>query len=58
MPIEPDDVILNKAAIIERSLRRVHEYQDLDLDVLRRIAESDWRNLVDFCREMGARIQP
>ncbi|ADK83348.1 type VII toxin-antitoxin system HepT family RNase toxin [Sediminispirochaeta smaragdinae] len=25
MPIEPDDVVLNKAAIIERSLRRVRE---------------------------------
>ena len=25
MPIQPDDICLNKAAIIERALRRVHE---------------------------------
>ena len=30
MPIEPDDIIFNKAAIIERSLRRVQEEYSLD----------------------------
>ena len=139
MPIKPDDVCLNKAAIVERSIRRlreeyafdprltnythidaltlnieracqaaidlalhlvarehlgmpqnsadafkllrkaeliteqsalamvamtgfrnvaVHEYQGLDLNVIRSIAEEHWKSLVTFCAEVGLRIQP
>ena len=36
----------------------VHEYQELDIGVLRRIAEHDWRHLVTFCHELGVRIEP
>lgn len=36
----------------------IHEYQELDLSLLRRIAEHDWESLVDFCREMGTEIAP
>ncbi len=138
MPIEPDDVIRNKCAIIERSLRRmreeyaadpelsnythidamilnieracqaaidlamhvvsikhagipqnsadafillerskllgntttkamvamtgfrnvaIHEYQDLEMEVLKGIAEREWKSLVEFCKEMGIAIQ-
>ncbi|HRZ25810.1 MAG TPA: DUF86 domain-containing protein [Spirochaetota bacterium] len=138
MPIEPDDVILNKGAIIERSLRRmmeefhadpelknfthidamilniertcraaidcamhavsihhagipqnsadafillkkaslltdltvksmigmtgfrnvaIHEYQDLEMNVLRNIVEKEWKSLVNFCSEMGVSIK-
>lgn len=139
MPIPPDDVVLNKAAIIERCVRRVHaeyrlnvalddfthidaltlnveracqaaidlamyiiardhlgmpqasadafrllgdanrltaatvramramtgfrniaihQYRDLDMDVLRAIATDHWRALVTFCTELGVRIAP
>ena len=139
MPIEPDDVALNKAAIIERCIRRlreeytadpalqsfthidamtlnieracqaaidlamhvvatqrlgvpqssadaftllakaglvsakeekalramtgfrnvaVHQYQELDLAVLRYIAETGWQDWVAFCRALGLRIAP
>jgi uncharacterized protein YutE (UPF0331/DUF86 family) len=118
MPTEPDDVCLNKAAIIERAIGRafeefafdprlenythivaterlgmpqtssdafrllqkaghigtdtvrdmiamtgfrniaVHEYQALDLAILRAIVESRWRSLVVYCRELGIRIDP
>lgn len=139
MPTEPDDVCLNKAAIIERSLRRafeefafdpglqsfthidamtlnieracqaaidlafhivakdrlgmpqtssdafsllqkaglisletvrnmtamtgfrniaVHEYQALDLSILRAIVETRWRSHVFYCHELGVRIEP
>ena len=33
MPIKPDDVIYNKAAIIERSLRRMKEEYSADPDL-------------------------
>ena len=137
MPIEPDNVVLNKAAIIERSLNRmreeyflnpelnnythidamilnieracqaaidmaqhivainhcgmpqnsadsfvllekhglitnkitkamigmtgfrnvaIHEYQDLDMDILRSIAKQEYRTLIEFCKETGTRI--
>ena len=36
----------------------VHEYQELDPAILRRIAEHDWKHLVTFCRELGITIQP
>ncbi|GAB6060089.1 type VII toxin-antitoxin system HepT family RNase toxin [Desulfonatronum parangueonense] len=139
MPIEPDDVCLNKAAIMERAIRRiheehafdpelincthidalilnieracqaaidlalhlvarehlgmpqnsadafrllrnadliseqtalamvamtgfrnvaVHEYQGLDMDVVRAIAQEHWKSLVVFCAEVGLRIHP
>ncbi len=36
----------------------VHEYQALDLAILRAIVEDRWRSLVSFCRELGIRIDP
>jgi uncharacterized protein YutE (UPF0331/DUF86 family) len=137
MPIKPDDVIYNKAAIIERSLKRmkeeysadpdlenythidamilnieracqaavdmamhivsvthsgipqnsaeafillsknklcssstaksmvamtgfrnvaIHEYQKIELAILKAIAEKEWKGLVVFCKEMGVSI--
>jgi uncharacterized protein YutE (UPF0331/DUF86 family) len=137
MPIEPDNVVLNKAAIIERSLKRmreefrynpeldnhthldalilnieracqaaidmaqhlvavnhygmpqnssdafillekaevisgettrsmigmtgfrnvaIHEYQDLDLKIVRAIVEDKYKALIALCREMGVRV--
>ena len=46
-----DDVCLNKAAII-------HEYPELDLAILKYIAEKGWRSLVSFCAELGLNINP
>lgn len=36
----------------------VHQYQELDRSVLRWIAESGWRDLVEFCRQLGVTIRP
>ncbi len=36
----------------------IHQYRDLDLDVLRAIATDHWRTLVTFCAELGVRIAP
>ena len=54
------------SAELERSMRAmtgfrnvaVHQYQDLDLDILRYIAERGWTDLVKFCQALGLRIQP
>ncbi len=139
MPIQPDDIVLNKAAIIERAIRRmwqeyqanpqldnythvdaltlnveracqaaidlamhivaqkrlgmpqssaeafrliyeagciskellkvmiamtgfrniaIHEYQQMDMSVLRDIAETRWRSLLAYCQALGVRIEP
>ena len=139
MPTQPDDIVLNKAAIIERALRRmrqeyqanpeldnythidaltlnveracqaaidwamhivarerlgmpqssaeafqlihdagyitkallkdmtamtgfrniaIHEYQQMDMSILRHIAETRWQSLVAYCEALGVRIQP
>ena len=34
----------------------VHEYQEMDLSVLRNIAGDRWRSLVDYCAELGITI--
>ena len=36
----------------------IHEYQQMDMSVLRDIAETRWRSLIDYCQAMGARIEP
>jgi uncharacterized protein YutE (UPF0331/DUF86 family) len=35
----------------------VHEYQELDLSVLRKIAEDGWRSLVVYAKELGVNIK-
>ena len=61
--------LLAKASLIdavqERAMRAmtgfrnvaVHQYQELDLEVLRYIAETGWRDLVSFCAAFGLRIE-
>jgi len=36
----------------------IHEYQELNLDILKSIISTGLNDLVDFCRVMGIRIQP
>lgn len=36
----------------------IHEYQQMDMSVLRDIAETRWRSLVDYCRAFGLRVEP
>ena len=36
----------------------IHEYQQMDMSVLRTIAEKRWRSLLDYCRALGVRIEP
>ena len=36
----------------------IHQYEELDLGVLRFIAEEAWNDLVTFCRELGLKINP
>ena len=34
----------------------IHEYQKLEMDILRLIAESEYKSLIEFCRELGVKI--
>ncbi|PKL08495.1 MAG: hypothetical protein CVV51_08695 [Spirochaetae bacterium HGW-Spirochaetae-7] len=36
----------------------IHEYQILDMDVLRAIAGGGWRSLVQYLEDLGLRIRP
>jgi len=36
----------------------IHEYQSLDMEILRAIATVRWRYLVVFCSELGLKIVP
>ncbi len=35
----------------------VHQYQELNMDILRYIAETAWVDLQDFCKALGLRIK-
>lgn len=34
----------------------IHEYQELEIEVLRAIAEKEYKTLIDFCLELGVKI--
>jgi uncharacterized protein YutE (UPF0331/DUF86 family) len=36
----------------------IHEYQQMDLSVLRHIAETRWQSLVAYCAALGIKIEP
>lgn len=36
----------------------LHEYQELDLDVLHHIARYGWEDLTEFCLTLGLNITP
>lgn len=36
----------------------IHEYQQMDMSVLKNIAEKRWQSFVIFCTELGLRIVP
>ena len=36
----------------------IHEYQQLDMSVLRAIAETRWQSLVEYCKALGITIKP
>lgn len=36
----------------------IHEYQQMDMSVLRNIAETRWKSLVAYCQAFGVKIEP
>jgi uncharacterized protein YutE (UPF0331/DUF86 family) len=35
----------------------IHEYQELEMDILRAIAEKEYKSLISFCKEAGVEIR-
>ena len=62
--------LLHKAGLIDKKLEcsmrsmtgfrniAVHQYQQMNLDLVREIALNKWRDMVNFCRALGLNIQP
>jgi uncharacterized protein YutE (UPF0331/DUF86 family) len=36
----------------------IHEYQQMDMSILRSIAETRWKSLVQYCEALGIQIKP
>ena len=36
----------------------IHEYQQMDMSILRHIAETRWQSLVAYCKALGVKIEP
>jgi len=61
-------ILLEKSDLISKASARsmvgmtrfrnvaIHENQKLDMDILRLITESEYKSLIEFCRELGVRI--
>jgi len=56
MPIQLDDILFNKAAITGFRNIAVHQYEELDLDILKHIAETGYRDFITFCSSLGLKI--
>ena len=48
-----------KSMVVMTGFRNIaiHEYQKMDLAILKSIAEKEWESLVEFCKEMGVAIE-
>ncbi|MCK5154363.1 MAG: DUF86 domain-containing protein, partial [Spirochaetales bacterium] len=51
-----DDI--SKAMISMTGFRNtaIHEYQEMDMDILRAIAEKEYKSLIEYCREVGVNL--
>lgn len=61
-------ILLNKNGIISEKTAKdligmtgfrniaIHEYQAMDMDILRAIAEKEYKSLINFCSEVGVKI--
>ena len=70
MPTQPDDILLNKAAIIDPRLAAslqgmvgfrnvaVHQYEQMDMDVLRWVVESGHHDWIRLAEVLGVSIRP
>lgn len=62
-------ILLEKSGLISRTVAEkmvsmtgfrnvaIHEYLELEMEILRSIAEKEWKSLVEFCRETGITIK-
>jgi hypothetical protein len=59
VPTPPDDVLLNKGAIIERCIRRIRQEYDvcLALDDFTHI-DTRFHDWVAYCAALGIAVQP
>lgn len=53
-----EDIRKNMAAMTGFRNIAIHEYQQMDMSILRHIAESRWQSLVDYCKALGVKIEP
>ena len=53
-----EDIRKNMAAMTGFRNIAIHEYQQMDMSILRHIAESRWQSSVDYCEALGIRIEP
>jgi len=54
----PKEICSQMVAMIGFRNIAVHEYQELDMAVVRSIATHDWKNMVEFVRKCGVTIKP
>jgi len=61
-------ILLEKAKIISKDITKamikmtgfrnivIHENQEIDMNILREIAENEYKSLIEFCRELGVNL--
>ncbi len=56
--ILPKDIAQRLKAMTGFRNIAVHQYQDIDTDILHHIAQEGWNDLVAFCISLGIKIDP
>lgn len=61
-------ILLEKSKIISKDITKaminmtgfrnivIHEYQEIDMNILRAIAENEYKSIIEFCRELGVNL--
>ena len=50
-------VCIHKAILILRFIA-VHQYQEIEIKILQHIAKEGWKDFVEFCHDLGLKIDP
>ena len=53
-----EDLLREMAAMTGFRNIAIHEYRQMDMSILRNIAETRWKSLVAYCQALGVRIEP
>lgn len=53
-----EEIVRNMTAMIGFRNIAIHEYQQMDMSILKHIVKTRWQSLADYCKALGLSIKP